>query len=130
GHRLFVLGHARDAGGQAELVVRWERDVGEVHGQARFAATPVVDLDGDSAPEVVTSGVDASGEIITYVHDAATGHLRATAAGQRVVGTIPADAGMHEALVLTARGDDLHAWSLAGDALALAWSLPGRRALL
>ena len=130
GHRLFVLGHARDALGQAQLVVLWQRDVGEVHGQARFAATPVVDLDGDGALEVVTSGVDAGGAAITYVHDAATGALRATATGQRAIGTIPATAGPQQAMILTAQGDDLHAWRLTGDALALQWSLPDRRALL
>jgi MYXO-CTERM domain-containing protein len=130
GHRLFVLGHARDAAGEAELVVLWQRDVGEVHGQARFAATPVVDLDGDGALEIVTSGVEAAGAATTYVHDAATGSLRATAAGQRVAGTIAAAPGEHTALILTAQGDDLHAWSLAGDALALQWSLPDRRAVL
>lgn len=131
GHRLFVLGHARDTLGQAELVVLWQRDVGEVHGQARFAAAPVVDLDGDGALEIVTSGVDASaGAATTYVHDAATGNLRATAASQRVVGTIPAAAGKQTAVLLTAQGDDLHAWRLAGDALALQWSLPDRRVLL
>jgi MYXO-CTERM domain-containing protein len=130
GHRLFVLGHAVDAAGQAALAVLWQRDVGEVHGQARFAAAPVVDLDGDGALEIVTSGVDAGGAAITYVHGASQGDLRATAAGQRVVGTIAAAPGKHTALVLTAQGDDLHAWSLAGDSLAPEWSLPDRRALL
>jgi MYXO-CTERM domain-containing protein len=130
GHRLFVLGHARDAAGQAALAVLWQHDVGEVHGQARFAAAPVVDLDGDGALEIVTSGVDAGGAAITYVHDASQGELRATVAGQRVVGTIAAAPGKHTALILTAQGDDLHAWSLAGDSPALQWSLPDRRALL
>jgi hypothetical protein len=130
GHRLFVLGHVPADAGPARLVVLWQRDVGEVHGQARFAATPVVDLDGDGALELVTSGVDAGGAATTLVHDAATGELRAMAAGQRVVATMPTTAGAPKALLLTAQGDDLHAWQLAGDALALQWTLPGRRALL
>lgn len=128
GHRLFVLGHQADATGQ-RLAVLWQQDVGESHGQARFAATPVVDLDRDGALEIVVSGMDAAATTATtFVYDAATGRLRASAPGQRVVGTMPGPEA--RGLVLTAEDDTLHAWRLSGDALVPAWSLPGRRALI
>lgn len=130
GHRLFVLGHQVDAAGQ-RLTVLWQRDVGESHGQARFAASPVVDLDGDGALEVIVSGMDASATTATtFVYDAATGRVRASVPGQ-VAGTVPAPGSQAApALVLTAESDALHAWKLSGDALVPAWSLPGRRALI
>lgn len=127
GHRLFVLGHRADDTGQ-RLAVLWQQDVGESHGQARFAATPVVDLDRDGALEIVVSGMDAAATTTTtFVYDAATGRARASAPGQRVIGAV---SGPDAGLVLTAEDDTLHAWKLSGDALVPAWSLPGRRALL
>ncbi|WP_428261713.1 MYXO-CTERM sorting domain-containing protein [Haliangium sp.] len=136
GHRLYALRY-RDDGPGARLEVMWTRDVGERNGGARLGATPVLDLDGDGALEVAVSGTDNDGAVSTIlVLDALTGAVRATLAGEQLVGTAAIDVTSADGkragpgLVITTRDDELRGYALAGDELVRQWSLPGRRALL
>ncbi|ACY15828.1 VCBS repeat-containing protein [Haliangium ochraceum] len=137
GHRVFALGFrpAEGPGEPATLALLWQRAVGEVPGQARFAAAPLADLDGDGTRELVLGGaVVQSSEIVphSYVLDAATGALRAQLAGEHAVGTTaaPAPLLLTEAGAEAGDGDGLGAWRLDRGALRPQWRLPGRRALL
>ena len=125
GHRVLVLRYRADAGtGAGQLELLWQRDVGALNSRVAIGAAPVVDLDGDGALEIVAAGMDAGGtDWTTYVFDAATGAVRGELAGERV-------AGVMGARVLTARGEDLRAWTLGPDGLAALWTLPGQRLLI
>lgn len=128
GHRAFLLRYqAADAGTAARLDLVWQRDLGALNSRVSVGADPVRDLDGDGAPELVASGVDADGTTaITYILDAATGAVRAELRNQRVVGTIA----VMGTLVLTAGADGLSAWTLTAVGADRQWTLPGQRALL
>ena len=119
--RMFVLKLDKSTS-TPNLSILWQRDIGDIDGEAFLGLGSVVDLDGDGKIEIVANGKQTDGKLVTYVLDATTGTELAKVSDRRLLGVARLEA---NPVILTQSGATTHAYKFdrTSASLTLRWSL-------